>query len=401
MKIDSPKDIKFEKLGTLIIDGFQNGLYKPEMEYGSGVQIIRINDFNNEGKFTSSILSRVNVNETELRIFQLNEKDILVNRVNSLSHLGKSMIIGFLVEPTIYESNMMRLHINEDAPIIPEYVAYFLKTDEVRNRLRRLAKRAVAQSSINQDDVSSLVIPLYPIQNQRIIVHALQTWDSAIEKTERLIEAKKKYLKYLVNKLVSDKTYPKAFVRDITTELSIRNNGEQYNRVLSVTNINGFVLPENQFERRVASEDLSNYKVVRRGQYAYNPSRINVGSIARLDDWPEGVLSPMYVVFSLDEKRINSDFFLHWLSSYEARERIKRSAQGSVRETVGFQSFGDIAIPLPPLDKQLKIAELLNIARKEIDLLKRQLEALRKQKRGLMQKLLTGEWRVKTATEEE
>jgi type I restriction enzyme S subunit len=164
--------------------------------------------------------------------------------------------------------------------------------------------------------------------------------------------------------------------------------------VLSVTNSRGFVLPEDQFERRVASADLSNYKVVRRGQYAYNPSRINVGSIARLDGWDDGVLSPMYVVFSLDETKVDSDYFLHWLNSHEARQRIKNSAQGSVRETVSFSEFAAITIPLPDTARQSDVAHYLNALREEIDLLGQSVEAYKTQKRGLMQKLLTGQWRI-------
>ena len=109
-------------------------------------------------------------------------------------------------------------------------------------------------------------------------------------------------------------------------EISERNRGGNDERVLSVTNSRGFVLPEDQFERRVASADLSNYKVVTRGQYAYNPSRINVGSIARLDDWKMGVLSPMYVVFGLDHAKVNSDYFLHRLISIR-RENASRKAR--------------------------------------------------------------------------
>jgi type I restriction enzyme, S subunit len=183
-------------------------------------------------------------------------------------------------------------------------------------------------------------------------------------------------------------------------EVSVRNRGGNCARVLSVTNTRGFVLPEDQFERRVASADLSNYKVVRRGQYAYNPSRINVGSIARLDGWDDGVLSPMYVVFQLDESKVNSDYFLHWLDSHEARERIKKSAQGSVRETVSFSEFASLSIPLPDIGKQTTIARYLNTLREEISLLQAQVEALKTQKRGLMQKLLTGQWRVRTEEEE-
>jgi len=143
----------------------------------------------------------------------------------------------------------------------------------------------------------------------------------------------------------------------------------------------------------VASADLSNYKIVRRGHYAYNPSRINVGSIARLDAWEDGALSPMYVVFQVHDG-LDSDFFGHWLRSAEARQRIALAAQGSVRETVSFGDLGSILIPVPTIDRQKAISRVLNAGRDEIALIDAEIEALTRQKRGLMQKLLTGEWRV-------
>lgn len=240
-----------------------------------------------------------------------------------------------------------------------------------------------------------LMVPVPPRRLQNQIVEMLMNWDAAIEKTERLIEAKEKRFEWLVSRLTSGGKHTHGHIRDLTNEVSKRNSGMAIDRVLSVTNNRGFVLPEDQFVRRVASSDLSNYKVITRGQYAYNPSRINVGSIARLNGWDRGVLSPMYVVFKVNEKKVTSDFFLHWLSSHEAKARIRRSAQGSVRETVSFTDLGAIPFPLPSLDQQKQIATVLNTAQQEIDLLKKQAKAYRKQKRGLMQKLLTGQWRVK------
>lgn len=321
--------------------------------------------------------------------------DVLLNITGA--SIGRSCVVPNSLKEANVNQHVCIIRTSSD--LDSDFLASFLNSHIGQKQIWS-SQGGGSRQGLNYQQIANFKIPLLSLDEQKEIAVVFTTWDLAIEKTERLIEAKETCFKYVINKLISDETCTKAFIRDVATELSARNNGEQCQRVLSVTNLNGFVLPENQFERRVASENLSNYKLVRQGQYAYNPSRINVGSIARLNDWPEGVLSPMYVVFSLNENKINSDFFHYWLSSYEARERIKRSAQGSVRETVGFQSFGDIAIPLLPLDTQLKIAELLNIAKKEIDLLKKQLEALRKQKRGLMQKLLTGEWRVKTATEE-
>lgn len=243
-------------------------------------------------------------------------------------------------------------------------------------------------------------LPLPPISAQVKTAEILATWDAAIEKTERLIAKMERHYNHELSRLFSNSQHPRGHIGSFACEISERNRGGNEARVLSVTNSRGFVLPVDKFERRVASADLSNYKVVRRGQYAYNPSRINVGSIARLDDWDDGVLSPMYVVFWLDESKVNSDYFLHWLDSYEARERIKNSAQGSVRETVAFSEFSGILVPIPNASKQIAIARYLNALRIKIDVLGNYAKSLKKQKQGLMQKLLTGQWRVKVPESE-
>jgi type I restriction enzyme S subunit len=101
----------------------------------------------------------------------------------------------------------------------------------------------------------------------------------------------------------------------------------------------------------------------------------------------------MYAVFDVADG-LDSDFFQHWLSSEEARQRIRLSAQGSVRETVGFNELGSILIPVPSIDRQKAISRTLNESHQEIALLRQLRQKYQDQKRGLMQKLLTGEWRV-------
>ncbi len=295
-------------------------------------------------------------------------------------------------ETCLCSADMYPLHCSKF--IDPE----FLKLVLLGSRFTFYANSCSARTGIpklNRDDMGAFYVPLPPIDEQKAIADLLSTWDEAIEKTERLIQAKERRFQYLVRTLINDPHYPRCHIRDFTSECTIRNRRAQCERVLSVTNTNGFVLPEEQFKRRVASSDLSNYKLVARGQYAYNPSRINVGSIARLDDWDKGVLSPMYVVFEIDQSKVNSDFFLHWLSSHEARQRIRKSAQGSVRETVSFTDLGAIVFPVPDMARQSQVVEILNYARSEIDLLKNLADEYKTQKRGLMQKLLTGQWRVK------
>lgn len=276
----------------------------------------------------------------------------------------------------------------------PHYLAQFINSNFGRSEVERLMAGG-GKGNLNSGELERFRIKLMPIDEQKEIVTLLATWDSAIEKTERLIAAKERHLSHELSRLISRGQHPHGHVGTVAEEVSARNRGGNEARVLSVTNSRGFVLPGDQFERRIASADLSNYKVVRRGEYAYNPSRINVGSIARLDGWDDGVLSPMYVVFRLDEGKVNSDYFLHWLRSHEARQRIKNSAQGSVRETVSFSEFAAITIPLPDTSKQTAIARYLNALQKDMNLLGQTIAALKAQKSGLMQKLLTGQWRLK------
>jgi len=296
-----------------------------------------------------------------------------------------------------------RFNVNNHAHLIGATkectVEWFYHFFKHRNIKSFLSRQGAGRYKLNKDTLQRLPILLPPLTEQIAITDLLSTWDHIFEKAERLIAAKEKRYVCLVSRLIANDRHYRGRIRNFTTEISKRNNGAAIDRVLSVTNRNGFVLPEDQFERCVASSDLSNYKIVTSRQYAYNPSRINVGSIARLDGWDSGVLSPMYVVFEIDDKKVNPDFFLHWLSSHEAKGRIRRSAQGSVRETVSFKDLGAIPFPLPKMDLQKSIAKILNTARQEIDILKKQAAAYRKQKRGLMQKLLTGYWRVKATKE--
>ena len=251
-----------------------------------------------------------------------------------------------------------------------------------------------AQANLSLEKIAPFKVPVPPFPEQRKIAEILRAWDDVIEKLEIEIAAKEKAHSGNVKRLVNAPQCQRQRLCDHLRHVSNRNSERKIERILSVTNSAGFVLAEDQFAHRIASADLSNYKIIQRGQYAYNPARINVGSIARLDRWAEGVLSPMYVVFQV-KPSLDSDFFWHWLFSAEARQRIRLSAQGSVRETVSFDDLGSISLPVPSLGRQRAAARFLNESQREIELLRKLTQKYQQQKRGLMQKLLTGDWRVR------
>jgi type I restriction enzyme S subunit len=249
----------------------------------------------------------------------------------------------------------------------------------------------------SKEDIKKFKIVVPSISEQKRIVKVLETWDKAIELINKKIEIKKNIKKGLMQRLLSGKIRLKGFkdewekvkIGDIVENVNKRNNNLQIKKVLTVTNKNGFVLPEEHFSKVVASENLKNYKIISKGEFAYNPSRINVGSIAKLKKYDKGVLSPMYVIFRTKEG-INSEYLEQWLNTREANIKIRNSSAGSVRQTVDFKSFGLIKLYLPSRDEQEEIVNILSSVDKEIEKLEEKKNILQEQKKYLLNNLVTG-----------
>lgn len=386
-----PSGWKSTTLGTFM--EFKNGVNADKNAYGSGTEFVNVMDiFKRNFMKKCNILGKVEITEKQKKEYSVKYGDILFNRTSEVpDEIAFSSV--YLDEAEITFGGFVIRGRQKKELLDPLFAGYCFNNSSIRREMIRRSQ-GVVRANIGQKDLNKVPILIPPKDEQKKIASVLALWDNAIEKTEALIAAKEKQFEWLTSNLINRAGHKPTSASGLMTEVSKRNKNSTIERVLSVTNHSGFVLPEEQFERRVASANVSNYKVVEQGQYAYNPSRINVGSIARLDDWENGILSPMYVVFKLDTEKVCSDFFLHWLNSSETRQRIKNSAQGSVRETVNFKDFGAIDIPLPVLSVQQSVSHKLNLAKKEIQLLKNILEQYRSQKRGLMQKLLSGDWRV-------
>lgn len=385
-----PNDWRLVPVGEVLTNS-QYGLSEPVSSNGS-TPIVGMRDISN-GTVNLTDLPSIDDTGHDWSSMRLKAGDVLLNRTNSPDLVGK---VGIVREDSeaVFASYLVRLVVDRQMAE-PEFVNYWLNTPIAQRALKRLSTRGVSQANINPTEFRRhCPLPLAPLPEQRKIAEILRSWDETIEKLETETTIKKQIHNGYVKRLINYSQCKKRRLRDHLQQISNRNSEQKIERVLSVTNSAGFVLAEDQFAHRIASADLSNYNVVQRGQYAYNPARINVGSIARLDRWTDGVLSPMYVVFQV-KPSLDSDFFYHWLFSAEARQRIRLAAQGSVRETVSFDDLGSISLPLPSLDHQRAVAWFLNESQREIGLLHKLIQKYQHQKRGLMQKLLTGKWRVR------
>ena len=281
----------------------------------------------------------------------------------------------------------------ESEVFISEYINSRLKIFQESSGIPQLTGEQIAKYKI--------LLP--PLPEQKRIAEVLSTWDQAIQLTEQLIRQKELRKKWLMQQLLTGKKRLKGFSGEsqfrvlgkFITEVSDRNKNGEIKNVLSVTNSKGFINQAEQFEREVASADVSNYKIVRKGQFAYNPSRVNVGSLDLLRKFDIGILSPMYVVFETDQKNLIPEYLFYLLKTDWFYGHIPMFVQGSVRDSLSFDGLCGMKFFIPSIEEQTAIAEVLQTAEKEIELRKAKAEKLKEQKKGLMQQLLTGRKRLK------
>ncbi len=165
--VTNPKEFRNIEFNEIISQGPTNGIYKPQSEYGEGNFILRIDTYNNGDLTYIDNLKRVKASVKELETYSLKKHDILINRVNSPSHLGKSTLVIGISEEAIFESNMMRIRIDH-AVANPIFIIKVLSQPYLKGQILTRAKDAVNQSSINQEDVKGFTFYLPPIslQNQ-------------------------------------------------------------------------------------------------------------------------------------------------------------------------------------------------------------------------------------------
>ncbi len=180
-------------------------------------------------------------------------------------------------------------------------------------------------------------------------------------------------------------------LRAVTRELTKRNGatlGRQ--SIMAVTKQVGM----RPMRGETIASNIERYKVVPPGGFAYNPMRLNIGSIAISPFDMDILVSPDYVVLACDESLLLPKYLNHLRRSRSWKSHFETAGNGSVRIRIYYDDLGTFSFRLPSIAEQKAIVKVLDAAEQEIALLQQQAEALHKQKRGLMQKLLTGEWRL-------
>ena len=225
------------------------------------------------------------------------------------------------------------------------------------------------------------------LQEQEKIGSLFALLDERIATQSKLIEDLKKLKSAIIEIEYTPNTKTTSPIGDVIEQISKRNKNNAIQNVLSVSNRQGFIKQSDQFEnRKVASEDTSNYKIVEQNDFAFNPARINVGSIARLTTFEKGIVSPMYVCFRTQEN-VAPEYIDFFFESKHFYCEIQKRLEGSVRQCLSFEGLCNIPLSLPSFEIQQRIGKRIFTLGQKIKMETDLLELLSKQKQYLLRQM--------------
>ena len=372
-----------------------NGLtYSPDNVSNNGLLVLRSSNINNN----SIVLNNDDVYVKGISKFNKTlENDILICvRNGSKNLIGKNALITEKYKDLAFGAFMAIFRSNYNL-----FLIHIFKTNTFFKQVKNDLGATI--NSINNSNLLNFKIPLPPLDEQEKIAEILSTWDEAINLTINLIENKKQFKKALMQNLLTAKIrfpefkdeWKKMKMNDIFTEIDERSTASNQYEILSVT-LNGIVPQNTHFKKRIASQDNTGYKILRYGNLVIGMN-LWMGGLDVLTNKDIGIVSPAYRIFKIYDK-CNIYFLKNFIKTKKMLKLyILHSEQGAsiVRRNLNLSELLEEKIKLPNLKEQQKIAEVLTACDDEINLLNLKLENFKKQKQGLMQKLLSGKVKVK------
>jgi len=392
-----PDDWELEPLGNLF--NFKNGVNAEAEKYGKGIKFVNIMEIINNNSLSSKlILGEVELSKKAIKENLVIKGDVLFNRTSETAEdIGLTSV--YLDDAEVVFGGFVIRGRQKKKVLHDKFKKYCFRFSYLRNQIR-VRGQGVVRSNIGQKDLEKVMLNIPRPDEQQIIAEILSTWDKAIELKEKLIEEKKEFKRGLMQKLLTGEMRFPEFtgeweqkkLGDIFSERKETNqNGSE---LLSITSSRG-VIKRSEIERKDNSnEDKSKYKKICCGDIGYNTMRMWQG-VSAVSEY-EGIVSPAYTVVKL--KQDGDIYYFGYL--FKLRKMINllwRHSQGLVNDTLNlkYENFKNIKVTVPTSKvEQEKISSTLKSIDKEISLIKAEKELLKKQKRGLMQLLLTGIVRV-------
>ena len=353
--------------------------YKPsDVVDNNGIIVFRSSNIKN-GMIDYSDLVRVNKHIKDKIITK--ENDILVCARNGSQRLiGKNAIIKQEDANNTFGAFMMVYRANDTPFILP-----LLSTKKYFSQVGENLGARINQITTSDFNGFEFYFPENHAERTKI-AELFRLLDERIATQNKIIEDLKKLKSAIIHRCYSSQTNMIP-LSELLKQCSDRNRSGSDLQVLSVSNKYGFIAQSDQFEdREVASDDTSNYKVVKKGMFAYNPARINVGSIALYEMDSNGIVSPMYVCFTTKSELLPS-YLKYYFASQTFKHEMYKRLEGSVRLCLTFEELCNIEIHLPSIEQQKNISKYISKIENNLSLVDSIFSKYQQQRRYLLSQM--------------
>lgn len=399
-----PKEWDVKRLELLCSNKGDYGINAPAVIYSKDLPTyLRITDIDDDGKFIT--VNKTSVNSSNSKNFHLQEGDIVFARTGAT--VGKTYLYNPNDGDLVFAGFLIRFSLDKQK-IIPYFLRAYTNTTIYWNWVKIISRRS-GQPGINAAEYCSLQVPVPPLTVQQKIVEILSVWDKAIEKQTQLIEKLELRKKGLMQQLLTGKKrlpgfsgeWKKVKLGEICERVT-RKNIEDYKNVMTISAQKGFVAQTDFFNKSVASETLESYYLVLKDEFCYNKSYSNgypMGAIKRLSETDKAVVTSLYICFNVKSKtNTNIDFLSYYFENGGLNKGLTKIANEGGRAhgllNVTPKDFFELILNIPSFVEQTAIAQVLSASDREIEIAQQRLKLIQRQKRGLMQQLLTGKKRI-------
>ena len=386
------------RLGELYV--VHNGLSKPRDAFGSGFPFLSYSTVFNNFFLPRSLDSLVQTTEKEQEAYSIKAGDVFITRTSETAdELGMSSVALYDYPNATYNGFCKRLRPITDR-VYPRYVGYFLRTPVFRSHFNALSGSMTTRASLKNEDLLAMEIALPPLPTQHKIAAVLGALDDKIENNRKICanleaQAQAIFKSWFVDFEPFGGKMPQEWkilpLESVCFNIRDRvgSEGAKERKVLSAIADGKLVLSEDYFTKQVYSKEIGKYIIVNEGDFAYNPARINIGSIGINDLGVSGCVSPVYVSIRVD-KEYRNFFKLFFKTPYFAEE-VSRRAIGSVRQLLSYTDFAMISCVYPAreyIQKFNQIYEVIVSGQRTAERESRMLAATRD---ALLPKLMSGE----------
>ncbi len=407
-----PEEWEVKKIGQILSEKTLGGNY-PNNEEERGLPLIKMGNLG-RGEIVTKKVERIPISFSYDNNYILENGDILFNTRNTLDLVGKVAIWQDEFSSALYNSNILRLRFNKKNVATPVFANYLLNSNTSLSQLRGRATGTTSVAAIYDRDLLTVKLPLPPLPEQKKIAAILSTWDKAIEKTAALIAAKEQQKKGLMQRLLTGKARFPGFtepweevrlgevLKEVIREIDWDDNFG-YSLVSVRRRSGGLFHRENLFGHQIKTKTL---KEIISGDFLISKMQIVHGASGLTTKKFDGmyVSGSYHCLIPKNETNLDIIFFKYFSQTKYFYHLTYLASHGVHIEKMTFKlsDFFKLKVQMPyNIKEQQQIAAVLSDCEKEIELLKKEKAALEQQKKGLMQKLLTGSVRVKVGQDYE